>query len=144
MNVVDFIFRLLHIHNLPTLFILIPLCSPCTPFADYAHLFANYEDTFSDCTNFSTNYAHNFDDCVNTLDDQMNNITDSIDMLDISSLDLYIPNPALLPLLFIYRSKIKIVFIIGYVICSLFSSFSICGFYISHPSLSSSVSEFTS
>jgi hypothetical protein len=65
-----------HIHNLPTLTILIPPHSPCTPFADCAHLFAycfntsaDYENTSANCTNFSTNYANKFDECANTIDD---------------------------------------------------------------------------
>jgi hypothetical protein len=73
MNVTNFIFQLLHIRNLLTLFILIPLCSPCTPFADCAHLFDDYENISSDYANFSTNYAHNFDGYAKT-------IVDSIDM----------------------------------------------------------------
>jgi hypothetical protein len=96
MNVVGLIFQLLHICNLPTLFILIPLRSPCTPFASYAHLFTNYENTFGDYIDFSIDYAHNFDDCANTPNDWTNIIVDSTDMLDISSLNLYIPNLALL------------------------------------------------
>ncbi len=44
MNAAYFIFRLLHICNLPTLVILTPPYSPCTP-TDYAHLFTNYEKT---------------------------------------------------------------------------------------------------
>jgi hypothetical protein len=74
----------------------------------------------------------------------VNTITDSIDTPNISSLDLCIPNPTLLQLLFIYRLKIKTMFTIGSVIYSLSSSFSICGFYISHPSLSFSMLEFAS
>ncbi len=96
MNVVDFVFRLLHIYNLPTSSVLIPLCSPYTPFDDYAHLFVDYENTSGDWTNFSTNYAHNYDDYANTFDDQMNNVVDSINTLDISFVDLCIPNLALL------------------------------------------------
>jgi hypothetical protein len=61
MNVVDFIFWILHIRNLPTLFVLIPLCLPCTPSTENAHLSTDYENTYGDCTNFSVDYAHNFD-----------------------------------------------------------------------------------
>jgi hypothetical protein len=45
----------------------------------------------------------------------------------------------LLQLLLIYKLKIKIVLTTRSVICSLFSSFFICGFCISHPSSSSFV-----
>jgi hypothetical protein len=123
MNVADFIFRLLQINNLPTLSILTPLRLPYTPYADYAHLSHDYENIIGDCTD---SYA------------------DSANMLDISSLDLYIPNPTLLQLLLICKSKIKIVFIVGFVIYSLSSSFFIYGFCISHSSSSSFVLEFTS
>jgi hypothetical protein len=128
MNVINFIFRLLHIHNLPTLPILIPFHLPCTPSIDYAHLFTNCENTSSDCINFLNDYAHNSDDCVNTLDDLVNNVANLTDMSDISSLDLYIPNPTLLQLLFIYKSKIKTMFTIGSMIYSLFPTFFIHGF----------------
>ncbi len=92
----------------------------------------------------SVDYAHNFNDCANILDDQMNTPIDSTNMSDISSLNLYILNPVVLQLLFICRSKIKIVFIARFVIHFLSSSFFIYGFYISHPSLSSSISKFAS
>ncbi len=68
----------------------------CTPFIDYAHLSPKYENTFGDCINLSADYAHNFDDCVNTPDDRVNILINLADMLDISSLDLCIPNHALL------------------------------------------------
>jgi hypothetical protein len=144
MNVANFIFRLLHIHNCPTLSVLIPLHLPCTPFVDYAHSFLDCENTFSDCINFSTDCAHNFDDCANTPNDRMNTTTDLADRLDISFVNFCIPNLALLQLLFFYRSKIKTVFTIGSMNISLFSSFFIYGFYIWHPSSSSFVSEFAS
>jgi hypothetical protein len=89
MNVVDFIFRLLHIRKRSTLFILTPLRSPCTPFANYAHLSTDYGNTFSDCTNFSI-------DCVNTPNDRKNIVVDSTDTLDISFVYFCIPNLALL------------------------------------------------
>ncbi len=92
MNFVDFIFRLFHIRNFPTLSILIPFRSPYTPSAKCAHLSTNYENTYGDCTNFSIDYAHNSNDCVNTLDDRVNTVVDSADMLDISSLNFCIPN----------------------------------------------------
>jgi hypothetical protein len=143
-NVANFIFWLFHICNLFTLTILTPFCLPCTPFVNYTYLSVDCENTFVDYTVFSTNCAHNFKDCQNVLDDQTNITANLAYTHDISSLDQYIPNLALLQLLFIYRSKIKIMFIVRFVICSLSSSFFICGFYISHPSLSSFVLEFTS
>jgi len=66
MNATNFIFQLVHIHNLPTLIVLIPLCLPCTPFANYVHPSTNYENTFGDCIDFSTN---NSNDCVSAPDD---------------------------------------------------------------------------
>jgi hypothetical protein len=96
MNVIDFIFQLLHICNHPTLFVLTSLCLPYTPYVNCAHLFTDYENTSGDYTEFSFDYAHNFDDYVNTFNDQANTIVDSIDTLDISSVDFYIPNPILL------------------------------------------------
>jgi len=79
-----------------TLFILTPLCSPYTPFIDYAHLSSDYENTSGDYIEFSANYAHNFDDCVNTPNDRANIVVDSTDMLDISFVDFSIPNLTLL------------------------------------------------
>jgi hypothetical protein len=75
---------------------LTPLCSPHTPFANYAHFSIDYENTSGDCIDFSANYAHNFDDIVNTPNDQLNIVADSADTLDISFVDFCIPNPALL------------------------------------------------
>jgi hypothetical protein len=69
MNIADFIFQLLHIHNHPTFFVLIPLCSPYTPSINCAHLSTNYENTFGDYINFSTNYAHNSNDYANIPND---------------------------------------------------------------------------
>jgi hypothetical protein len=132
MNVANFIFQLLHIHNLPTLYVLTPFCLPCTPFVDYAHLTTKCENTYGDCIDFFVN-------CANTHDDQTNTIIVLADTPNISSLDIYIPNLAPLQLLLIYRSKIKNVFTIGSMIYFLFSSFFICGFCISHLSLSSCV-----
>jgi len=122
MNIVEFIFRLLDSYNIPTLSVLIPFHSAFTPFANYAYLSPNYENTISD-------YINSFVDLVDTI-----NI----------SIDLYIPNLALLQLLLICKSKVKTVFIVGSMICYVFSSFFLCGFYISHPSSSSSVSKFAS
>jgi len=81
--------------------------SPCTPFADYAHLLINYENTSSDCTNFSIDYAYNSNDCVNIHDDQMNIVVDSTDIPKISFVDFCIPNFALLQLLLFCKSIIK-------------------------------------
>jgi hypothetical protein len=69
MNITNFLFQLFHICNLPTLVVLTPPRSPCTPSTDYAHLSVDCEDTSSDYINFSTDCANNFDDYVNTLDD---------------------------------------------------------------------------
>jgi hypothetical protein len=86
MNTTNFIFRLLHIHNLLTLVVLTPPRLPYTPSADYVSSSANY-------TNFSTNYANKSNDCVNIY-------VDSADTHDRSSLDLCIPNPSLMYLFF--------------------------------------------
>jgi hypothetical protein len=134
MNVTDFIFRLLHIYNLPTLFILTPLHFPCTPFTDCAHLSVNYKNTLGDSTDFSVDYAHNYNDCANIRDDRTNIVFDSVDTLDISSFNFCIPNLALLQLLLIYKSKIKIVFIVKSMIYFLSLTFFMYGFCISHPS----------
>jgi hypothetical protein len=128
MNVTNFIFQLLHIHNLPTLSILTPFCLPYTPSIDCAHLSTEYENTSSHYTNLSPNCAHNSNDCVNILNDRTNIIVDSTDMLNLS----------------LNLCKIKIVFTNRFVICSLLLTFFICGFYISHLSSSSYVSEFAS
>jgi hypothetical protein len=104
MNVADFIFRLLYITNLLSLNVLSdPLRSPYTPFVDCAHLSTDYvnsctdyDNTFVDYINFSTNYDNKYDDCVNTLNDWVNTIVDSADIPNISSLNLYIPNPSFL------------------------------------------------
>jgi hypothetical protein len=143
-NVTNFIFRLLHIYNLLTLSILTPFHLPCTPFANYAHLSIDCENTSVDYTNFFVDCAHNFKNCVNTPNDWVNIAVDLACTPYIPSLDHCIPNMALLQLLFICRSKIKTMFIAGFMICYLSSSFFICGFCISHPSLSSFVSKFAS
>jgi hypothetical protein len=69
MNIANFIFQLLHICNLLTLFVLTPFCSPYTPSNDYAHLFADYENTFGDYMDFFADCAHNYDNCANAPDD---------------------------------------------------------------------------
>jgi len=121
MNDINFIFQLLHIHNFPTLVVLTPPHSPCTPSIDYAHLsadyfnsFAKYDNTSIDCIDFSTNHANKFDDYVKVPNDRVNTSIDSANTHDKSSLDFCIPNPSLLLLLFtgllvIYQSKINIV-----------------------------------
>jgi hypothetical protein len=105
---IDFIFRLLHISNLHSLVVLTPPCTPYTPFADYAHLSTNYvnsssncENTYINCIDISTDYGSKFYDRANTTVDLANTF-------NISSLDLWIPNPSLCQLfftnlLFIYR-----------------------------------------
>jgi hypothetical protein len=143
MNVANFIFRLLHIHNLLTLSVLTSLRSPYTPFASRAHLLVDCDNTSTDYIDFSVDCAHSSKDYANIHDDRTNIIANSSNTFDISSLNRYIPNPAQLQLLLIYKLKIKIVFTVGSVICFLSSSFFICGFYISHLSSSSFVLEFT-
>jgi hypothetical protein len=104
MNVTNFIFQLLHICNHPTLCVLTPLRSPYTPSADY-------ENTSNDYTDFLVDCAHNSYDYANTPNDQAKIVVDSADMHEISYVDFCIPNFALLQLLSIFRSKIKITFI---------------------------------
>jgi len=140
MNIANFIFRLLHIHNLPTLIVLTPPCSPHTPSANFAHLFIDYVNSFDDCDNTSTNYTNFFTDCANTS-------VDSADTCVKSSLDLYIPNPSPLQLLFIdflviCRSKINIMLTVRSSFYSSSFVFCIYGFCISQFSSSSCVSEF--
>jgi len=89
MNVANFIFQLLHIFKLLTLSVLTPLHLPYTPFVDYENTFCDYIDFFADC-------AHNYDNYANTPNDWVNTVADSTDMPDISSLNLIIPNLALL------------------------------------------------
>jgi len=135
MNVVNFIFGLFHICNLPTLVVLMPPHLPDTPSAncthlsaDYTHLFIDYDNTFVDYIDFSTNYANKSDDCGNTLDDWVNIVVDSTNTHDNSSSKSYIPNPSLLwllltNLLFICRLKINSMFIIRSLICSSSTTF---------------------
>jgi hypothetical protein len=52
MNIINFIFRLFHIINLPSLVISTPPCSPCIPFTDCVNSFGDYDHTFVDCTDF--------------------------------------------------------------------------------------------
>jgi hypothetical protein len=70
MNVVDFIFRLLHICNHPTLSILIPFRSSCTLSINCAHLSIDYENTYGDYIDFFVDYAHNSNDCANTFNNE--------------------------------------------------------------------------
>ncbi len=107
MNDVNFIFQLFHIHNFPTLVVLTPPHSPCTPSTNYAHLSANYfnsfvdyDNTSIDCTNFSIDHANKFDDCAKMPNDRANTSIDSANTHDKSSSDFCIPNPSLLLLLF--------------------------------------------
>jgi hypothetical protein len=60
MDIKDIIFRLLHISNLPSLVVLTPPHSPCTPFVNCVHFFANY-------VNSSINYDNTSTDCINFL-----------------------------------------------------------------------------
>jgi len=52
MNMVDFIFRLLHIRIHFILSVLTPLGFPYTCFANYAHLSIDCENTYGECTCF--------------------------------------------------------------------------------------------
>jgi hypothetical protein len=116
MNVVDFIFQLLHIHNLCTLIVLTPFHSPCTPSTNNcAHLFIDYVNssidcinTYVDCINLFAERGNKSDDCANTF----------VNTLERLSLHLCIPNPSFLQLLFIdlliiYKLKINIVLTVG-------------------------------
>ncbi len=96
MNVANFIFRLLHICNLPTLVVLTPTHLPCTPSINYTHLSTYNDNTFVDCTNFYVDCANKYDDCVNMPNDWVKTIVDSIDTHDRSFSESYIPNPSLL------------------------------------------------
>jgi hypothetical protein len=95
MDVIDLIFQLLHIFNLPSLVILTPPHSPYTPSIDYVHFFVNRVNSYVDCDNTSTNYTDFFTDCGNTYvnysntpKDWVNIIVDSTETLEISSLDI--------------------------------------------------------
>jgi hypothetical protein len=103
MNVANFIFRLLHILNLPTLLVLIPFHSPYTPSINYAHLFVDYinssidcDNTFADCAHLSIDYANESNDYANTLDAKMNIFVDLVDTLDKLPSYICIPKPSLL------------------------------------------------
>ncbi len=122
MNAANFIFQLLHTTNLPLIKILIAPCSPCTPFAkcaysptDCVNSYVDYDHTYVDYTDFSIDCANKSDVCANTPNDWTNIIASLVNILDISSSDLWIPNPSFLQLLFIdllfiYKSKINIMF----------------------------------
>jgi hypothetical protein len=135
MNIVNFILQLLHIRNLSTLSVLTAFCLPYTPSANYAHLTIDFKNTSAKLYRFFTKCAHNSKNCLNTLDDQTNIVTDSTSIPNKSSLDHYIPNFTLLQLL-ICKSKIKIVFTIGFVISQIIIlhhfSFMVFVFYICH------------
>jgi hypothetical protein len=75
---------------------LTPLCSPSTPSADYAHIFVDCENTIGESIDFFVKCAHNSDDCVNTLDGRTNIATNLVDIPNISFVDVFIPNLALL------------------------------------------------
>jgi hypothetical protein len=96
MNITNFIIRLIHILNRPTLFVLTPLCSPSTPFANYAHIFADCENTVGENTDFFVKCAHNSDDYVNTPNGRTNIAINLADIPNMSSIDFCIPNLALL------------------------------------------------
>jgi hypothetical protein len=99
MNMVDFIFRLLHICIRLILSVLTPLRLPYTCFANDAHLSIDCENTSGECTCFFANFAHNFDDCANIPYNWMNIAIDWANTLDISYVDFYMPNFVLLQLL---------------------------------------------
>jgi hypothetical protein len=69
MDVIDLIFQLLHIFNLPSLVILTPLRSPYTPSVDYVHFFVDYDNTSINYTDFLTNRGNTYVDYSNTLED---------------------------------------------------------------------------
>jgi hypothetical protein len=58
MNVVDFIFWLFQITNLPLLIVLTPLHLPYTPSTDCAHLFVGYVNSFVDYENTYVDYIN--------------------------------------------------------------------------------------
>ncbi len=57
MDIIDFIFRLLHISNLPSLVVLIPPCLAYTPFVECVHFSIDYVNSSIDCDNIFTNYT---------------------------------------------------------------------------------------
>jgi hypothetical protein len=86
MDIKDIIFRLLHISNLPSLVVLTPPHSPCTPFVNCVHFFANYvnssinyDNTSTDCINFFVDYVNKFVNYKNMPKDWANLVVDSID-----------------------------------------------------------------
>jgi len=91
MNVLDFIFSLVHILNLPTLTTLIPFHLPYMPFVDCAHLFVDYVNSCFDYGNTSIDYIDFSIDCVNKSNDYANTSTNSVNTFDRSSSNLYIP-----------------------------------------------------
>jgi hypothetical protein len=143
MNVADFIFRLLQICNLLTLFVLIPLHSPCTASIDCAHFSIDCESTYGDYIDFCwlcpqlwwlgeyswwpSKYSCWF----------------SWYAWHIIFKSLHPKSRTFVIIVHLQIEK-KIVFIARFVICFLSSSIFIYGFCISHPSSSSSVSKFTS
>jgi hypothetical protein len=96
MNTTNFIFQLLHIHNLPTLIVLIPLHSPCTPSIDFTHVFVDYVNSFYDCDNIHANCTNFYANCANKSNDCANTFVDLTNTHDRSSSNFYIPNPSLM------------------------------------------------
>jgi hypothetical protein len=96
MDVANFIFRLLHIFNLPSLAILTPLHTPYTPSIDYAHLSTNCVNSYVDYIDFSIDCGNKSDDYVNMPNDWANIIIDSTNNFDILSSNIRIPNPSFL------------------------------------------------
>jgi hypothetical protein len=143
MNASNSIFWLVHIPNLPTLFVQTPFCSPYMTYVDCAHWFIDYVNpfvdygiTFVDCTNFFVACSNKFDVCVNTLDDWANIYIDLVDTLNKLFSNFCIPNPSLLQLsltnlLVIYRLKINTILTSRSFICSSSLVCQICGFWIS-------------
>ncbi len=143
MNASNSIFRLVHIPNLPTLFVQTPFCSLYMTFVDcaywsnnYVNPFIHYHITSIDCTNFFIACSNKFDVCVNTVDDWANISIDLVDTLNKLFSNFYIPNPSLLQLSFtdlliIYRLKINTILTSRSFICSPSLVCQICGFWIS-------------
>jgi hypothetical protein len=65
MNVVNFIFQLLHILNFLTLVVLIPPCLPYTPSINCAHLHVYCVNSSADCDNTFAKCTKKFDAYAN-------------------------------------------------------------------------------
>jgi hypothetical protein len=103
MDITNIIFQFFRIFNLLSLAILTPPHSPCTPFVYYVDFstncvnsFVDYDSTSTNYTDFSTNCGNTYVDCVNMHEDWANSIANSADTPNISSSDLWIPNPLFL------------------------------------------------